>query len=225
LQWIVYSILTYPLIRTCIAFQKEENSQLNIKRVIWLKGIVALFILMGLSEGLAIFGIYKIPFFFIFTLLLLIFYAFYFFFFVLLFSEENNLLIQSTSIDSDLLEFHPELEDFDIHLWLQKFLELDLYLDPNITLQKVSDELKIPKYKLTQIIRNDGYTSFYSFINYFRVEKSKVLLKQMPDSFVVESVYHDSGFKSRSTYFRVFKEYTGQSPAEYKLNCKKEASI
>ncbi|MFA9393049.1 MAG: helix-turn-helix domain-containing protein [Prolixibacteraceae bacterium] len=220
IQWSVYSILTVPLIKTCLNFQKMEYSQINYQFIKWLKGIVVLFILMGLFEGLGIFGIYSYPPFFILMFLFLIFYAFYFFLFVVLFSHEIKVNFEMESNDAPEIEFRPELEEFDSHLWLQQFLDKDLYLDPELTVQKASFLLNIPKYRLTQMVRDDGYSSFYSFVNYFRVERSKVLLNQLPDSFVVESVYHDSGFKSRSTYFRVFKEFTGLTPGAYLNKCR-----
>ncbi|MDA3878977.1 MAG: helix-turn-helix domain-containing protein [Prolixibacteraceae bacterium] len=219
LQWTVYSVFTIPLIKKCIAYQKESESQINYQYVVWLKGIVVLFVIMGLFEGLTIFGVYNYPPVFILMWLFLIIYAFYFFIFAILFSEEKNRYVIEWEHDSARIVFNPELEIIDEHLWLQKFLELDLYLDPELTLQKASTVLRIPKYKLSQLIRNDGYSNFYSFVNLFRVEKSKSLLRKLPDSHVVESIAKESGFKSRSTYFRVFKEFVGETPGEFLKSC------
>lgn len=63
-------------------------------------------------------------------------------------------------------------------------------------------------------------SSFYSFVNFYRVEKSKVLLKLIPDTYVIESIIEESGFNSRSTFFRVFKEFTGETPGHFLQNNK-----
>ncbi len=215
LQWVGYSVLTIPLIKKCTSYQKENKSKINYQFVVWLKGGVVLFVIMGLFEGLAVFGVYKYPPVFILMWFFLLIYALYFFIFAILFSDEKYRNFLEMQTDSASMEFKPELEIIDEHLWLQKFLELDLYLDPELTLQKTSVILGIPKYKLSQLIRNDGYANFYSFVNLFRVEKSKLLLKLLPDTHVVESVAKESGFNSRSTYFRVFKEFTGKTPRDY----------
>lgn len=94
-----------------------------------------------------------------------------------------------------------------------------MYLDPELTLQKASTILGILKYKLSLLIQDDGYSNFYSFVNFFRVEKSKLLLKKMPDTHVIESIAKKSGFNSRSTYFRVFKEFAGETPGDFLQNC------
>lgn len=211
LQWTFYFIITIPLVRKCIATLKFERSNINYQYVKWLNGIVFIFIAMGLFEGLAIFGIYRHPVFFLLQFLFLIFYAFYFFLFVVLFSGEVDIIIDKPDETADEVG---EVED-DRTKWLDEFEKQEAFLDPDLTLQKAAILVQLPKYKLTQYIRDLGYTSFYSFVNYYRVERSKRLLKAMPDSHVVDSIVADSGFKSRSTYFRVFKEFTGITPGQF----------
>lgn len=211
LQWTFYFILTIPLVKKCIRYQKQEKSQINYRFINWLKGVTVLFIIMGLFEGLAIFGVYSYPPVFLAMFILLIIYAFYFFHFVVLFSKEFHFeMVQSSELTKNI-----RIKDNNDQKWLNKFIELEVFTDPDLTLQKAALLLNLPKYKLTQFIRNEGHSSFYSFVNFYRVEKSKVLLKSIPDTYVIESVIEDSGFNSRSTYFRVFKEFTGETPGHY----------
>lgn len=216
LQWTYYFIISIPLVRKCIYSLRMEKSNINPKYIIWLRGITFLFIFMGLFEGSAIFGIYSYPPFFLSHFFFLIFYAFYFFFFVVLFVGETNLKIHTPIVEDQ--DF--EVKENEIEEWLQIFIERQCFLDSDLTLQKVSEELNLPKYKLTLYIRNLGYSSFYSFVNYYRVEKGKELLEKLPPSHVVESIADACGFSSRSTFFRVFKEFTGTTPGKYLLqNC------
>lgn len=211
IQWTLYFILSIPLVKKCIHYQKQEKSQINYKYLNWLQGITVLFIIMGFFEGLGIFGVYGYPPVFLAMFFNLIVYAFYFLFFILQFSDEFKLGINNT-IDSPTNLKIEEKEDKE---WLHRFIELEIFLEPDLTLQKTALLLNLPKYKLTQFIRIEGHTSFYSFVNFYRVKKSKELLLTIPDCQVIESVYRDSGFNSRSTFFRVFKEFTGETPGHY----------
>lgn len=214
LQWTFYFIITLPLIRKCIKKLKWERSNINVQYIRWLNGIVLVFILMGLFEGLAIFGVYSRPIPFLLNFLFLIFYGFYFFLFVVLFSGEEEVFLDK---ESETEDEQPVLEIDELQ-WLKKFERDEVYLDPELTLQKTAVFLQLPKYKLTQSIKEQGYSSFYSFVNYYRVERSKKLLEGLPSAYVVESVISDAGFKSRSTFFRVFKELTGITPGQYMHN-------
>lgn len=218
LQWTFYFIITIPLIRKCIRRLKGEQSHINVQYVRWLNGILAVFIIMGLFEGLAIFGVYSKPIPFLLNFLFLIFYGFYFFLFVVLFSGKEGVLPDEQTETEEL----SKKSENDKLQWLKQFERDEVYLDSELTLQKAAVILQLPKYRLTQNIQEQGYSSFYSFVNYYRVECSKKLLKNLPDSYVVESVISECGFKSRSTFFRVFKELSGITPGQYIQKLEKE---
>ncbi|WP_073170660.1 helix-turn-helix domain-containing protein [Tangfeifania diversioriginum] len=101
---------------------------------------------------------------------------------------------------------------------IDEFKENEYYLDPDISLQELAGKLNISKHKLSKIIKDEGYDNFYVLINHFRIQKSKILLSKMPNNHVIESVVTESGFKSRSTFYRVFKDSTGLTPKEYICN-------
>jgi AraC-like DNA-binding protein len=210
LQSLFYSVVIAKLINKSISFQKMEKSQINHSYILWLRGIVFSFLIMGIFEGLAIFGVYKYPPIFFMWFVFLLFNAFYFFLFVMLFPDETN-ISEKVFIESPVVKAKEEVGDE----WLHQFLKNEVFLDSELTLLKTSLMLKVPRYRLTQLIRDAGYANFYSFVNYYRIEKSKSLLLELSDTFVIESVIEDSGFKSRSTYFRVFKEITGLTPGEF----------
>jgi AraC-like DNA-binding protein len=165
---------------------------------------------MGVFDGAAIFGVYQTALGFISWFVFLIINAFFFLLFVLLFSDQDIAI--EVSVNNDLVKEEPSEVKC---CWKKQFAELELFLYSDLTLQKTSVELNIPKYRLTQLIREEGFDSFYSFVSHYRVEKSKTLLRKLPDLHVIESVIQDSGFKSRSTFFRVFKEFAGITPGQY----------
>jgi AraC-like DNA-binding protein len=69
-------------------------------------------------------------------------------------------------------------------------------------------------------------TSFYDFINTYRVEKAKQLLTEgaYRNAKVIHIAY-DSGFSHKSTFLRSFKKVTGHTPSEFRKKSKKEVSL
>jgi AraC-like DNA-binding protein len=57
--------------------------------------------------------------------------------------------------------------------------------------------------------------SFALFINEYRIEEAKHLLKEN-NSFTLEAIGFEAGFSSKSTFYATFKKVTGQTPSEFK---------
>jgi len=120
---------------------------------------------------------------------------------------EEKKKYQNKDIEGDLLG--------NIKNGLPKIVDNELFLDPNITLQKTAKELGVPKHTLSQYLNEEQGKSFSTFINELRVEKAKEYL-QTKTNFTIESIGYESGFNSKSTFFTAFKKFTGQTPSEYK---------
>ncbi|MEA1875429.1 MAG: helix-turn-helix domain-containing protein [Bacteroidota bacterium] len=91
-----------------------------------------------------------------------------------------------------------------------------LYLNPEITLSEVSQQLHIPKHHLTQALNGVLHKNFYQFINEYRVKAViSRLEKQDIQRFTLLAIAFDSGFNSKSTFNSVFKRITGQTPSAY----------
>jgi AraC-like DNA-binding protein len=96
------------------------------------------------------------------------------------------------------------------------------YLDPELTLAKLSKLLSIPSRHLSQIINEQTEKNFYDFINYYRIEESKILLKEkLRNEKYISEILFTVGFNSRSSFNTAFKKYTGYTPTDYreKLIC------
>lgn len=216
LQAVFYSAIILLRIRSQITLQKTEHSQLNEHFFWWTKGVYILYVFSGILEGAAILGIYQFASGFLAWVLFLLFNALYLFFYVVNFPPEKiNQHQEFPTVPQKNKMPVPEETVEKRQEWLHNFITRELFLDAELSLQKTCIELNIPKHKLPQLIKNEGHPNFYSFVNHYRVEKSKVLLATLSSSQVVESVVSDAGFKSRSTFFRVFKETTGVTPGDY----------
>lgn len=56
--------------------------------------------------------------------------------------------------------------------------------------------------------------SFAQFVNNYRIDYAKQLLRTRPDIKLTE-VYLKSGFANETSFFRTFKAITGQTPKEW----------
>jgi AraC-like DNA-binding protein len=89
------------------------------------------------------------------------------------------------------------------------------YKNPDYSLDALSKELAVPKLKLTQALNLKLGKNFYQVINAARAAEARLLLqKEKGDDLL--GVGLESGFKSKSTFYKYFKEEFGLSPGDFK---------
>ncbi len=90
------------------------------------------------------------------------------------------------------------------------------YRDNDYSLDRMANQLGIQPYELTRILNHDLKTSFYDLVNSYRVKEVKQRLgKDDQRYFTLLAIAFECGFNSKSTFNRVFKEFTGKTPSEY----------
>ena len=59
--------------------------------------------------------------------------------------------------------------------------------------------------------------NFYEFVNIHRVEEVKALMKD-PENRGQKNyeLAYDAGFNSKASFYRIFKQFTNQTPSEYR---------
>ena len=92
-----------------------------------------------------------------------------------------------------------------------------VYLDAQLTMEKLARISDIDKKELSQLLRNKLGSGFQQFVNKYRVEHAMQLLgKRENDNLKVEYIGLQSGFNSRATFYSIFTSYTGLPPAVYR---------
>ena len=91
------------------------------------------------------------------------------------------------------------------------------YTNPDLTLSILAKELSIRPQLLSQFINDNLNKSFTQFINEYRIEEAKRLLKES-NQFKIDAVGFESGFNSSSTFYSSFKKITGTTPSNYQKN-------
>jgi len=205
IQWLIYILLSFKFIKPINEKIKTKERLKNID--IWLLSIYFGIAFIWLAYSIGAYMSYivgALSFSFVLYLIVLL----------IIFKSNNTSTFfeekkkyQNKDIEGDLLG--------NIKNGLPKIVDNELFLDPNITLQKTAKELGVPKHTLSQYLNEEQGKSFSTFINELRVEKAKEYL-QTKTNFTIESIGYESGFNSKSTFFTAFKKFTGQTPSEYK---------
>ncbi len=91
------------------------------------------------------------------------------------------------------------------------------YLDGDLTIGDISEELDIPRHHITQTINTNLNQNFYGWVNSFRINE---VIDRMKDpkhqDFSLMRLALDAGFNTKSSFNRIFKEQTGLTPSEYR---------
>lgn len=89
------------------------------------------------------------------------------------------------------------------------------YLEPELSLQKLAKGIDIPEKQLSQLINQHIGKHFFDYVNEYRINDAKALLKEQTDLTVSEILYQ-IGFNSKSSFYTAFKKETSQNPVAYR---------
>ena len=99
------------------------------------------------------------------------------------------------------------------------------YLDADLTLGTLADQLGVTDKVLSYVLNEGLSVSYVDFVNGLRVEEAK---RQLADPatahLTVLAIGLNSGFSSKATFNRVFKQSTGTTPTEYRRQARPTSS-
>jgi AraC-like DNA-binding protein len=100
---------------------------------------------------------------------------------------------------------------------IRKYMVIEKpYLNRELTIYDLSEQLKIPRHILSEIINEHMGKNFYNLVNDYRVNEVKERLKNGDlKQLTILGIAYDSGFNSKSSFNTIFKEKTGLTPSEY----------
>ena len=100
---------------------------------------------------------------------------------------------------------------------LTQAMEVDkAYLNPELNLQDLANLLGMTRAQLSELINSGFHQNFNDFVNSYRVEAFKTMLKNnRQEQLSLLGIAHECGFNSKATFNRVFKKLTHHSPTEY----------
>ncbi|WP_299530285.1 AraC family transcriptional regulator [Ulvibacterium sp.] len=92
------------------------------------------------------------------------------------------------------------------------------YLNPDLTLNDLASILDLPPKELSQIINQSFKKHFFDFVNSYRIDEAKKLLRDTQNSMTIQEVMYSVGFSSKSSFNTIFKKKTNQTPSEFRLS-------
>ena len=94
--------------------------------------------------------------------------------------------------------------------------EQKMFLNSELKVSDIAAELGTNSRYVSNCIKLEKNVTFKQFVNGFRVDYAKQLMRQHPDM-KLAVVGLKSGFSNEMTFFRTFKAYTGKTPKEWVL--------
>ena len=91
-----------------------------------------------------------------------------------------------------------------------------LYLRPDLTLPRLAQAIDCSVNHLSQVINAGFGVSFFDFVNHYRVEHAKRLLKEAEGRGAILNIAYSSGFNSNSAFYSAFRKFVGNTPAQYR---------
>ncbi len=93
-----------------------------------------------------------------------------------------------------------------------------LYKKPDLKISDLSEALGESGRTISILINTFYKGNFYDFINFYRIEEAKSLLKNGNNDMTILTILYESGFNSKSVFNAVFKKMEGQTPSAYRKN-------
>lgn len=91
------------------------------------------------------------------------------------------------------------------------------YLRPDLTLPKLAQTVGCSVNILSQVINAGFGTSFFDYLNRYRIEHARDLLaRSNAESNAILQIAFTVGFNSNSAFYSAFRKYVGMTPAQYR---------
>lgn len=99
------------------------------------------------------------------------------------------------------------------------------YLNNDLSLATLAGALGINTHQLSSLLNDYLGESFYDFINRHRLDEALRLLGQSEQKLAMVDVAYAAGFNNKNTFYRLFKQRTGTTPAGYRRVQERAPSI
>lgn len=96
------------------------------------------------------------------------------------------------------------------------------YLEPQLTLSDLAEQLDLPAHYLSQLVNERLNVSFLDFVNGYRVATARELLSDAQyDHYSLVGVGFEAGFNSKTAFYSAFKRVTSSTPGSFRKSLKK----
>lgn len=90
------------------------------------------------------------------------------------------------------------------------------FLAEDLSLATLADQVGMTSNQLSQVINQQAAVNFFTFVNSYRVAAVKERLKDPAFAhYAIIDIGYDCGFRSKSSFNKIFKEMVGITPSQY----------
>ena len=129
------------------------------------------------------------------------------------YKETPSSLIENETVKVPFIleNYSKEIKKLEKYFQTQK-----TYLQPNLAISQVAVETQIPNRDLSYIINNYYQKRFNDYLNEMRLTHflSQIDAKTL-DNLTIEAIAFDSGFSSKTSFYRAFNRFYGCTPSVY----------
>lgn len=112
--------------------------------------------------------------------------------------------------------FDWKLYPIELKEMLEQIHKKQLYLSPDSGVTEIAKELGVSGRKLAGMVNQEMRVTIPQLINILRIkEMERRFMDKDKQLFSIEGLAKDVGFKSKTSFYRSFKEFTGETPANY----------
>ncbi len=205
---------------------EDYYSNIDELRLDWLKYFLWIYIIISIASQLSFilfsYGLIsdiKIPYLIISILLIL---SFLWLVFkgtlqhsLAIFTEPNSHILPSNPkyMTSSLSD---EIADELYKMILELFEQEQIFHNPDLRVQHIAEKLGVTNHNISQVLNQKANKTFYELVNDYRIDYFKELLAD-PDKkrYTILALGLESGFNSKASLNRVFKQQIGKTPKEY----------
>ena len=91
------------------------------------------------------------------------------------------------------------------------------YKEADLTLSILAERVNIPSHYLSQVINEKMKVPFLDFVNGYRVEEAKKMLRdENYENYTIIAVAYEAGFNSKTAFYSAFKKYAGMTPSAFR---------
>jgi len=126
--------------------------------------------------------------------------------------------IKSISANDSIDEY--QKEDIKLNKKLTEFMvNKKPYLNPELSLQEMCEHLEVTRHQLSAVINRHQEKNFYEFVNIYRINEVKNLMEH-PENKAKNNyeLAFDAGFNSKASFYRIFKQFTNQTPSSFRAS-------
>ncbi|WP_442265804.1 helix-turn-helix domain-containing protein [Tenacibaculum sp. ZS6-P6] len=99
----------------------------------------------------------------------------------------------------------------------QMIISKNIYKNPDLTIIDIANLTNKHPKKISTVINEVSNKNFKTFINGFRINEAKDILKNVnSNDYSIEGISLEVGFKSKSAFYDAFRKETGTTPTKFK---------